>query len=1096
LQYTNLHCHDYYSTLDGLSSPEEYMKRAKELGMTHLAQTNHGTLSGHRHFQRAAKEAGVVPILGVEAYISATDRFDKRAKGKRQDGTNIYNHIILLADGEEGLRNLNRLSHIGWSEGFYAKPRIDFEVLEEHKDGLIILSGCMNGLIAHSIRNGNFEEADAWAIKFKEAFGSRFYMEIQDHNPVELNVALLDMADKYQIKPVITDDCHYADPKDKWIEEAFLILSANPKMNKDADLTKAQKMDLFERFNYLYPDRMMTFEQLDIYLAGYNDRKTHMENQGIDREDIFYNTQEIASRIGEYPYYEGLTTIPFNEDSHDILINKCKNGMMKRGLDGKPEYEARLEHELKIISDKNFEPYFLVVSDALSWAKSQGIMVGPGRGSSAGSLVCYVMEITEVDPLKYGLLFERFLDPGRSDWPDIDTDIEDKRRNEVKTYLEKKYGNVAGISTLGIYKGKNALKDASRVMGVPFSEINKLMKVLDGVSESRIVDEFEKNRETAEFRKKYPDVVKLARELLGRIKTIGMHPAGVIVSDKPISNYVGMETRSVPSADERIPVVAVDLSEADSIGLIKVDLLGLKNLTAIKDCVELIRERHSKIIDPWNLPLNDQKTFELLNKGLTAGVFQFEGASSTKLMGRIGPQNFNDLVITTSVVRTGAWKAIGEDYLATRRGEKRAIPIHESTREFTEETLYFVVYQEQLMRLCTDLAGMSVGDANKVRKITAKKQDPKLLAEYKQKFIDGATQKITRVKAEKIWEAFEIAAEYMFNKSHAVAYMLVSYATAWLKAHYPTEFMCALLRNEQDADKKTEYLLECKQMGIGIQLPHINTSEAKFKINGNDLQFGLSGIKYISDKVADNIMRYRPYANYEQFKNKVLEKGSGLNTRVLESLNAIGGAVFPDNPIRENYRDNLYAYLGIPAFETNMVTPRMKENMRKLEEYTDDETFICMAMVKSILKKDTWARLDLVDSTGVASVFVDPETHIEKGKMYVFLIGNNSIIKYISLNDLDSINQADEAVLDYLRKLTYEDIEPGQYKVISGKQRTTKAGKKMAHIVFCDHEKNLMTLPVWPNMFMKARAVCTIGSIRAVDIGKMPDGTKFVKDVY
>ena len=1084
-----LHLHDGYSALDGFSTPEEYMKRAKDLGITHLAQTNHGTLAGHRHFQRAAEQAGVVPILGVEAYISATDRFDKRNKASRQDGTGIYNHIILLAQNENGLKNLQKSSEVAWTEGYYYKPRMDMDLLRENSDDIIVLSGCMNGLIAKAFERGDLDSAEDWTKQFIEVFGDRFYIELQDHNPAELNHYLLELADKHKIKPVITDDCHYADPSQKWLEEAFLILSTKPKKNKDIDMSKANKMDLLERFNYLYPDRTMTFEHLDIFLADRELREKNLEKQGISREDLFDNTLEIAQRIGDYPYYANLDTIPVISDSHNVLPEMCRKGMKRRGLEGIAEYEKRLEVELKVIAEKQFEPYFLIVSDALQWAKQNGIIVGPGRGSSAGSLVCYVTEITEVDPLKYGLLFSRFLDPGRSDWPDVDSDIQDDRRDEVKDYLEKKYGNVASISTFVVYKDKNALKDAASVMNVPFAESNKIMKSFEG--ENNVIEEFSKSRETAEFRKKYPDVLPLARALRGRIKSYGMHAAGVIISNKPVNQYVSVESRPTTSGG-RIPVTGVSMDEASDIGLLKVDLLGLSNLRVIKDTIDMIRDRHGKIIDPWHLPLDDEKTYELLRKGLTAGVFQFEAASSTKLLSKIAPVEFNDLVITTSVVRSGAWKAIGEDYLKARKGEIMAKPIHESTRDFTEETLYYVVYQEQLMRLCTDLADMSIDDANKVRKITAKKQDPMLLAEYKKKFIDGASLKIPVAKAEKLWQAFEIAAEYMFNKSHAVAYMLVAYATAWLKANYPLEFMCSVLRNEKQPDKITDYLLECKNMGIPIRLPHVNKSDIKFSIDNNGIRFGLSAVKYISDTIASRFITYRPFESYAKLKEKVLEKGSGLNTRALHSLNAVGAATFDDNPLSEDYRNNLYEYLGIPAFESSAITHRMKENIRSLDEYTDDETFILMAMVKKITKKDHWARADLVDSSGSAGVFFDPSAQIDKGKMYLFLVANNSVIKHV---DLDNLEKKDDAILEYLRTPFYEDIEPGQHKVIAAKIRKTKQGKNMATVVFSNENKELISLPVWPTMFDEARFACRIGAIRAIQIGSMKDGTKYLKGI-
>lgn len=394
------------------------MARAKELGMTHLAQTNHGTLVGHRPFQRAAKAAGITPILGVEAYISATDRFDRRSNAKRSDGTSAYNHIILLAQNETGLVTLNHLNEVAWREGFYNKPRIDMELLEEHNDGLIVLSGCLNGLLAKALERGDFDEAVRVAHRLKTIFGERFFIEVQAHNPKETNEGLFKIADTMNILPVVTSDCHYARKDDLWMEEAMLILSTNPKKNFEAEMSKAQKMEMLDRFNYLYPDRKMTFQEIEIYLR---DRTTHLEEfaaQGWDRTDIVDNTQVVADMIGDYPYHEALDLLPRPRTGHpdDILERKAQAGLKARNLHKSPEYQARLREEMDIIKAKDFSTYFLIVANMIKWAKDNGILVGPGRGSGAGSLVNYCLGITEVDPIKYGLLFFRFISVGSAEY--------------------------------------------------------------------------------------------------------------------------------------------------------------------------------------------------------------------------------------------------------------------------------------------------------------------------------------------------------------------------------------------------------------------------------------------------------------------------------------------------------------------------------------------------------------------------------------------------------------------------------------------------------------------------------------------------------
>ena len=412
-QVTELHCHTHYSPLDGLNTPAEYMERAKELGMTHLAQTDHGTNAGHREFKREADKAGIIPILGQEMYISPTDMYDRRSKASRADGTDVYNHIIGLAMNPTGLDTLNRLSRKSWEEGYYHKNRIDTDLILGDNEGMIFLSGCMNGLIAKAIERDETEEALRLAHQYKDALGDRFYIEVQGSNPIKINKGLLDIADKVGIAPVATSDCHYARKEDLWVEEAFLILSTNPKKNTEFDLSKAQKMDFLERYNYLYPDRKMTFQEIEIYLR---DRKTHQElfhKQGITREDIYDNTNLIAARVESYDLPTGLNLLPVTVDDPDAeLRRKVTDGLERLGKHEDKVYIDRIEHELKTIRDKASAPYFLVVEDSVTWSKENGILVGPGRGSAAGSLVCYALGITRVDPMEYGLLFERFFDSG------------------------------------------------------------------------------------------------------------------------------------------------------------------------------------------------------------------------------------------------------------------------------------------------------------------------------------------------------------------------------------------------------------------------------------------------------------------------------------------------------------------------------------------------------------------------------------------------------------------------------------------------------------------------------------------------------------
>lgn len=1098
-QYVNLHCHTEASPMDGYSNIPEYLKRCAEIGMPALAVTEHGTTSSHRPFQRLTKDAGIKPLLGLEAYFSPTDRFDKRSKANREEEDSVYNHLIIIAKNDNGLKNLNSGNRIAFNEGFYIKPRWDMELLKDHADDLIILSGCLNGVLAKAIDRGDIDAALDWALKFKDIFGDNFYIEIQTHNPEHINRGLLDLADDLSIKSVITDDCHHAKPSDKIMQEVFLILSTHPKMDKAADISKAQKMDLLERFDYLYPDRKMSFKNFDLYLEGYLEKSAKMEKFGLSRQDIFDNTIEVADKVEEYSYRENLDTLPKVVDNPDeVLREKVQAGLKRLGLDGDQDYQDRAARELDVITKKKFPNYFLLLEDAIAFAKKNNIRCGKGRGSAAGSLVCYALGITGVDPIEYNLLFERFLDEERADWPDIDWDIQDTRRHEIQKYFADKYGNVASITNVLTYGGKKALKDAARVIGVPYSEVNKVMKILNGVEEvtgSDVIAEFRKG--AVAFNKKYPDVIRIAEKLHGRIYSYGIHAAGLIVTEQPIAEYAPMETRKKGNEVERVEVVGIDKDECESVGLIKMDLLGLSTLSVIDDAVRLIRENKGIIIDIDSISLYDTKVFDMLSAGKTVGVFQCDKAASTKLLVNMGVETFNDMVVANALVRPGAWNAIGEEYLAYKSGAKKAKSIHPDVESYMAETFYLPIYQEQMMRLTVDLAGFTVGESNKLRKgIGKKKRD--IIDTFKPQFIEGASKKISLELAEKLWRSFEEAGAYAFNLSHAVAYSMLSFQTAWLKAHYPQEFMCAMLLNEKKTETVTDYLLECKNMGIKVKFPHINRSQEYWTIEGDSLRMGLSNVKNLSDKLANRIIAERPYVDYADFKEYVLRKGSGLSTKVLMSLNAFGGASFPDNPVPDNYKDNLYEYLNIPAFDSKLLTPRMREELRPLDEYTDDETFFVMGMVKNIARGEgrfgPWCRIDMIDGVDKVGCFTSPNTTIVKGQLYLFLIHKNSIIKSIKLGGEG--DASDDIIIDFLRRPTLDEIPDGQYMILAAQPRKTKAGKNMATVIIGNKEKDLKGLMVWDGQFDKVRLYCKLGSVRSISIGKMKDGTEYINDVH
>lgn len=1069
--------------------------------MTHLAQTNHGTLSGHRDFQRAAKEAGIIPILGMEGYISATDRFDRRAKNKREDGTQTFNHIGLLAANENGLKNLNALNREAWDSGFYHKPRMDMELLEQYSEDIIVLSGCLNGLMSKSLANGDYDKALNTASHLRRIFGDRFFIEIQTHNPIDINKGLIQLGEDTGAKVVVTSDCHHARKEDLWVQEAFLILSTKPKASSSFDLSKSQQMDWLERFNYLYPDRKMTFQEFGLHLNSAQEHLEGLAKQGIGSEPI-ENTDLVARMIGDYPYYENLSLLPQPDNSVTDLDQSLRDlafkGLAERGLSTDQEYIDRLEHELGVIKQMGFANYFLILADVIQWARSQGIFVGPGRGSGVSSLVNYVLFITNIDPIPYKLLFFRFLDPDRPDWPDVDVDIEVKRRWEIKEYVNRKYGHTANIMTFNYFRGKSAIKAAASVFRIPQGEVNRATKGLTEDPDFPVLDIYDTSESTAEFRKKYPEVGKLARALEGRIKGTGMHAGGTVISRLPIEQFVPMETRVDPNdeAKGRVPVIAVDMNEAASIGLIKYDFLGLNNLTVILEAIDSIYEKTGKKIDPYAdlADLSDPAVYQMLSQGHTKGVFQCEGGPYTNtILAMGGVHNFEDLVSSNALVRPGAAdSSVGENYIRGKN-EGDFEYIHADARYFTEETFGQILFQEQQMLLCTEVAGMTMGEANKVRKAISKKI-LKDLQVWKPAFIEGASKKIGERKAEFVWDDLEKSAAYAFNRAHSVGYSMISYWTAWFKVNYPAEYMCALMNNLSGSDVKVKAmfsLMEAKRLGITVKLPHINASDVKNTIEGDGIRMGLESVKGIAAKSANKIIDNGPYPDYETFVRIAGTKGSGINATAIKALNMIGAAAFDDNPRKGHERSNFYEYLNIPAFDKDLDTD-VKLQFRPLNEYTDDGCFIVCGMVYNIKVGRGWALIEYVDESGSAGSFSSQDVPIEKGKMYVMLIANNRIARYATVEDV--IDGRAGSLGKFLEKKTF-DMKEGEYRCISYNTRTTKAGKKMAEAVFTDSDKNLYGAMVFESMVQKATVPCVTASKVKVQFAETQSGALYVKSI-
>jgi DNA polymerase III subunit alpha len=1089
MSYAPLHVHTHYSLFDGIATPQEYVDRAVSVGMTSISITDHGSLSGHREMYRAAKAAGIKPILGVEGYI-CKDRFDHEEKDKTDLLNLNYNHLIILAKNKVGLENLNKLNELAWTEGFFKKPRMDWSILEQYKEGLVITSGCLSGFLCKAIEADNLAVAKEHIKWAKDTFGDDYYIEVMPHNPAEVNKMLLDFADEFGIKPVITPDCHHADKSQRDIQELKLILNSySNKTEKEVTFAGTQKYDnLMDKLDYLYgADRQMSFKNFEIHLLSDEEMRNAMLAQGIDREDMYQNSKDIADQIEDYEIQDNLDLLPAQYVNPDQeLYELAIEGLTKRGLHTNQEYLDRLDEELSVIKDKKFGPYFLVVRNMINWAKKEDIMVGPGRGSAAGSLLCYALGITDVDPIQHGLLFFRFINPERNDFPDIDTDIQDSRREEVKDYLVRQYRHVASIATFLEFKGKGIVRDVARVLNIPLPDVNKVLKLVDDW------DEYLTSKSTAEFREKYPEIEEYGEQLRGRIRGTGIHAAGVVTSKEPIFKFAPLETRTSPGNKERIPVVAVDMEEAERIGLIKIDALGLKTLSVIQDTLKIIEERTNEKIDLHKIDMEDKKVYAMLSDGFTKGVFQCEATPYTNLLVKMGVKNFNELAASNALVRPGAMNTIGKDYIARKHGKQNLDYKHVNMKKFTEETYGCILYQEQVMLACTELGGMTMAEADKVRKIIGKKKDAKEFKQFQDKFVEGASRFLSPNVAEDLWHDFEAHAGYSFNKSHAVAYSTLSYWTAWLKYHYPIEFMYSLLKNEGDKDARTEYLIEAKRMGIPIRLPHINDSDIDFTIEGKGIRFGLSAIKYISDNIASKYIAARPFSSYKQLEEFSFGKGNGVNSRALQALRLIGAATFDDNPRNdEEVKENLYEYLNLPEFNVS-IPQHYHAFINDVEEYEEKGSFILMGMVKGIKRGKGWSRVEILDKTGSVGIFDEEQSTIEAGRTYILLASDNRIVTAIPADEIKG-NQTGLIKILNFRMLPYKEDE---LFVVSFKPRVTKTGKKMASLVLADATRTLHSVTVFPTAFSKAYMKIDEGNVYKFSLGKTKDGTTIMEDVF
>ena len=870
-KFVHLHTHSHYSLLDGLAKINDLVARTKELGMDALALTDHGNLYGAIEFYKAAKKAGIKPILGVEAYMAPHGHLNKRAgvDEKRY-------HLVLLAKNNTGWRNIIQLVTKSNLEGFYYKPRIDKELLEEHHEGIICLSGCAGGEIPKLLAEKKFDEAKMAARWYQNLFRDDFYLELQPHSP-ELHAPLLKLSHELGIPVVATQDIHYAKPDDQPVHEILLAVQTSSKLD-DEDRLTMKKYDLSLR---PAEEMIELFKEIP---------------QAIENTARIADACTIELELGKtlLPKFEPPDG---TESSFEYLKKLINERISARYPEITPEIEARLAMELSVIEKTGFADYFLIVQDYIIWAKDHGIAVGPGRGSAAGSIIAYILRITNIDPVKYDLLFERFLNPDRIEVPDIDVDFTDIRRDEVVAYVREKYGSdrVAQIITFGTMAARAAIRDAGRALGLSYGFCDEIAKLIpfnptQGMKTGWLDASLQAIPELKALYDKTPDAKRLidaAKKLEGVARHASVHACGVVISAKPLTNYMGLQR--APQGEDSI-VTQSEAHAVSDLGVLKMDFLGLKNLTIIEKTLRIINELHGVKIDIDALPLDDQKTFELFRAGDTTGVFQLESSGMRHYLKELTPTELEDIIAMISLYRPGPMELI-PSYIKRKHGKEEVTYIHPSLEPILKKTYGVGVYQEQMMRIARDLAGFTLAEADTLRKAIGKKIK-ELLEEQRAKLINGMVKNgISEKTAKEIWELFPPFARYGFNRSHAACYAMISYQTAYLKAHYPVEFTASLLNvSGTDIDRINFLVSEAKHLNIKVLPPDVNLSAPDFAVDGPNIRFGLMAIKNVGANIVQHIIEERnnngPYSDFTNFINRVQHKD--LNKKSLENLAKAG----------------------------------------------------------------------------------------------------------------------------------------------------------------------------------------------------------------
>lgn len=1039
VKFTHLHVHTEYSLLDGFSRIKELIERAKELGMDSIAITDHGVMYGVIDFYKIAKENGIKPIIGCEVYVASKGR-----KYKEYSKENFYYHLVLLAENETGYKNLTKLVSLGFTEGFYYKPRVDIELLEQYHEGIIALSACLAGPISKTLLRGTYENAKNMALMYNEIFGDgNFFLELQDHGIEEqknVNLKIMQISKETGIPLVATNDVHYTYKEDVKAHDILLCVQTG---------------------KTIYDEDRMTYKGGQFYL------KSPEEMHGIFpyAKEALENTCKIASRCNldfefhkyKLPKYK----LPESEkDPFEYLKKLCYEGLQKKYKNITKDLEDRLEYELSVIKSMGFIDYFLITWDFIKFAKDNNIMVGPGRGSASGSIVAYTLNITTIDPIENNLLFERFLNPERVSMPDIDIDFCYERRQEVIDYVIEKYGedHVAQIVTFGTMAARNAIRDVGRALAIPYATVDNIAKMIPQAIGMTIDKALDINKDLEEIYNKDSQVrelIDMSKKLEGIVRHSSTHAAGIVVCDNPVSEYVPL------SQNDGVVVTQFTMTTLEELGLLKMDFLGLRTLTVIQDTVSEIKRNKNLDIDIDNLDLNDSKVFDFISTGKTEGIFQLESSGIKNFMKELKPSCLDDIIAGISLYRPGPMDFIPK-YIKGKRNKNDIKYTHEALRPILKSTYGCIVYQEQVMQIVRDLAGYSLGRSDMVRRAMSKKKISVMEKERKN-FVYGIEGEvpgcinngISKEVAEQIFDEMTDFAKYAFNKSHAAAYAVIGFQTAWLKLYYPVEFMSALMSSVmENSTKISEYIENCKKMNIDVLSPNINESFERFSVENNSIRFGLTAIKNVGRNFIKNIISERTqngkFVSITDFLNRLY--GKDINKRCIESLIKAGAFdVFGGK--RSQYMD-LYSKVLHDLDETKK---KSIEGQLSLFEFFEEEN--------TNTEKDILENIDEFPKKTLLSM--------EKEVLGIYLTGHPLEEYKDFINAYSNVSSSNliysEENKDYIENNIYDGKKLSIVGVIVDLSiKQTKTGKQMAFIKIEDLY-GIVEVILFSNMYEKNR---------------------------